>query len=192
MIHPDTYVKNTRKGLGIFAKRPFKRGEILWIADSIDAKLPLKDYLAMDSLQQKKLNIYSYLDNNNRVIVPWDEGKYVNHSCAPNSTALIQFDNISVALKDIAKDEEMVEDYYSYFGHFESFTCQCGAPNCRGKVEQEHSFRPALRLDMREVASLILSIPQPLLEISSAEIKEFLVLLHQFATKPVPVAVPAR
>ena len=192
MIHPDTRVKNTPKGLGIFAGRKFFKGEIFWIADDIDEKLPLSEYMALDPIQQKKLNIYSYLDNRRRVIIPWDEGKYVNHSCDPNSTALIQYDNISIALRDIEKDEEIVEDYYSYFGHFESFTCKCGAPNCRGRVEQADSFRSALRLDMQDVSELILSVQQPLLEIHAKEIKEFIALLRKFASKRTSVAVPIR
>ena len=167
-----------------------KKGEILWIADNIDAKIPLQTYLDLDPYQQSKLNIYSYLDNQNRVIVPWDEGKYVNHSCNPNSTALLQFDNISIALRPIHKDEEIVEDYYSYFGHFESFTCKCGAKNCRGEVKQLNSFRPALRLDIADIAEQILSQPQTLLEIDGAEIKEFKQLLAKFAKQRNSISVP--
>ncbi|MFD2574333.1 hypothetical protein ACFSUS_27105 [Spirosoma soli] len=43
MIHSDTYIASIPKGLGLFAKRHFKRGEILWIADNIDVKIPLSD-----------------------------------------------------------------------------------------------------------------------------------------------------
>jgi hypothetical protein len=181
MIHPDTYVKNTPKGLGLFAGRPFQKGEILWIADDVDAKIPLEDYKTFDSYQQKKLNIYSYLDNKNRVIIPWDEGKYVNHSCAPNSTGVLQFDNISIAKCEIEKDEEIVEDYYSYFGHFESFQCRCGSPACRGVVEQENSYHSNLRFDLSEVAQDILELPQPLLQVQSHENHEFLKVLRTYA-----------
>lgn len=169
MIHPDTYVKRTHTGIGLFAKRPFQRGEILWITDDIDAKLPLAAYLALDAIQQQKLNIYSYVDNKNRVIIPWDEGKYVNHSCTPNSTSLLEFDNISIALRTIEADEEILEDYSSYYSHFESFTCQCGAPNCRGVVEQNHAYRSELRLALADIAPAIHSHPQTLLSIQSSE-----------------------
>lgn len=180
MIHPDTYVKETNKGLGLFARRRFDRGEILWIIDDIDAKIPLSRYLAFDALQQQKLNIYSYLDNAGRVIIPWDEGKYVNHSCAPNSTGLLEFDNISIALRAIDPNEEIVEDYSSYYGHFETFVCQCGAPSCRKIVAQENAFRAELRLSLAHMAPSLLGQPQTLLGIHSSENDTFLATLRNY------------
>lgn len=180
MIHPDTYVQNTPKGLGLFAKRRFQRGEILWIIDDIDLKMPLLTHQALDPIQQQKLNIYCYLDYQNRVIVPWDEGKYVNHSCDPNSTGLLEYDNISIALRDIEAGEEIVEDYYCYYGHFETFACKCGAANCRGTIEQLDSYRPELRLRLEDVVPTIHSVPQPLLAIQSAENTSFQKLLVSY------------
>jgi hypothetical protein len=181
MVHPDTYIKPTPKGLGLFAKRRFERGSIIWIADDADVKIPLADYLSIDSFQQRKLNVYSYLGYQNRVIVPWDEGKYVNHSCAPNSTGLLDFDNISIALRTIEADEEIVEDYGSYVGHFESFTCACQAPTCRGFVTGDEAYRPNLRLLLADIQPFLLNQPQYLLQIRSAENDQFLQLLHQYA-----------
>lgn len=179
MIHPDTYIKPTPKGLGLFAKRRFERGTILWIADDIDAKIPLAVYQSLDTLQQQKLNIYSYLDYQDRVIIPWDEGKYVNHSCAPNSTGILEYDNISVALRPIEPDEEIVEDYYCYVGHFESFNCCCGAPNCRQVISQVDSYRADLRLRLSDIRFALLNQPQDLLGVKSSENKAFFQLLHQ-------------
>ncbi|WP_158600297.1 SET domain-containing protein [Fibrisoma montanum] len=181
MIHPDTYVQLTPKGLGLFAKKRFLRGEILWIIDDIDLKMPLLAHQALDPLQQQKLNIYCYLDYQHRVIVPWDEGKYVNHSCAPNSTGLLEYDNISIALRTIEPGEEIVEDYYCYYGHFETFTCKCGAPNCRGTIDQVDSYRPDLRLHLDDIAPDMMKLDQPLLAIQSAENTAFLTLLQRYS-----------
>ena len=169
MIHPDTYIKKTDKGFGVFARRRFQRGEILWIIDEADAKIPLVQYRQLSEFERRKLNIYCYLDEQDRVIIPWDEGKYVNHSCDPNSAGLLQFDNISVALRDIGSDEEIVEDYYGYYGHFETFECRCGAPNCRKRIQEHDSYQPALRLDLAEMAPLINTLPQALLAVNSEE-----------------------
>ncbi|MFD2574332.1 SET domain-containing protein-lysine N-methyltransferase [Spirosoma soli] len=125
--------------------------------------------------------MYSYLDYINRVIIPWDEGKYVNHSCASNSTGLLEFDNISIALRDISPGDEIVEDYYCYFGHFESFDCRCGAPNCRRNIKQDNSYRADLRLSLYDVPPLLLSLPQPLPAIRSSENDDFLRVLHSCA-----------
>ena len=178
MIHPDTYLKKTPKGLGLFAKRRFERGAILWIADDIDAKIPLVDYLSLDTRQQQKLNIYSYLDYRNRVIIPWDEGKYVNHSCAPNSTGILEFDNISIALRPIDPHQEIVEDYYCYYGHFETFQCRCGAPNCRRTIAQTNSYRADLRLRLADIRPALLGQEQALLSVKSSENDAFFNLLY--------------
>lgn len=184
MIHPDTYVKLTPKGLSLFAKRSFKKGEILWIVDDFDLKIGLPDYQKIQELQRKTLDRFSYLDYKSRVIIPWDEGKYVNHSCAPNSTGLLEFDNISVALRSIRKDEEIVEDYYCYFGHFEEFRCLCGAPNCRGMVREQNTYDEGLRLSLKDVASIIFSQPQPLLQVQSEENNEFFEILATYGYRP--------
>ncbi len=178
MLHPDTYLKMTPKGLGLFAKRRFERGAILWIEDDVDSKFPLSDYLAMDELQQQKLNTYSFLDYQNQVFIHWDEAKYINHSCAANSTGLLEFHNISIATRTIEPDEEITENYHCYFGHFESFTCTCGAPDCQGTVTQVDSYRADLRLRLADIQDSLRCQPQPLLAITSIEKDAFLALLH--------------
>lgn len=179
MVHPDTCVQSTLKGLGLFAKRTFKRGEILWIADDFDIKIPLQDYLRLQDKQLQVFNVYSYLDYKNRVIVPWDAGKYVNHSCAPNSTGLLEFDNVSIAMRDIQPGEEIVEDYCCYYGHFETFACLCGAPNCRGMVGNEGSYDSRLRIRLDDIAGALFSTEQYLLDIPSNENKEFVEILER-------------
>lgn len=178
MIHPDTYLKPTSKGLGLFAKRPFQPGEILWIIDDYDIKIPLAAYQQIDPAARRKLDVYSYLDFDDRVIIPWDEGKYVNHACDPNSTGLREYDNLSIALRAIDAHEEITEDYGSYFGHFETFPCQCGAARCRGIVRQSDPYQPDGRLALNEVAELLFSLPQPLLEVPSGERTALLRLLR--------------
>jgi hypothetical protein len=182
MVHPDTFVKQTHKGLGLFAARDFKKGEILWLIDDFDIKLPLLSYQTLPPFEQQKFNTYSYLDAQQRAIIPWDEGKYINHSCAPNSTGLIEFDNLSIALRDIQAGEEIVEDYDCYFGHFETFTCQCGAPNCRGEVSQYQSYRADLRLSLADVFPEVQAQgKQVLLQHKNSENAPFLALLATLA-----------
>ena len=183
MIHPDTYVRQTVKGLGVFAKRNFLRGEILWIADDYDVLIPLKKYLALEPFTRKKADRYSYLNSDHQAVIAWDEGKYVNHSCAPNSTGILQFDNISVALRNIKAHEEIVEDYYSYYGHFERFICHCGAPNCRGFIEHDDTYDSSLRLDLKDVIDAIVEQHPVLLEVKSKYQREFLGLMQEYYAK---------
>ena len=67
----------------------------------------------------------------------WDEDPTawapMNHSCAPN-TGYRGLD--VVALRAIAAGEELTLDYALMLNeHSASFTCQCGAPTCRGTVQ---------------------------------------------------------
>lgn len=186
MIHPDTVVKPTCKGMGIFALRDFRRGEILWIIDDHDIRIPLAEYQAMEPARRHKFNTYSYLDVQQRVIVPWDEGKYVNHSCEPNSTALVQFDNISVALRDIRAGEEIVEDYSCYYGHFETFTCQCGSPRCRGVVSGDAPYEADLRLDLADVADVMAGLGQVLLQEETRENSRLIRWLAEYREAAAP------
>lgn len=181
MTHPDTYVKPTPKGLGLFAKRRFQPGEILWIIDDYDLKIPLATYERIAPAARRKLDVYSYLDFERRVIIPWDEGKYLNHACDPNATGLREFDNLSIACRAIGADEEITEDYGSYFGHFETFPCQCGSPRCRGTIRQDEPFRSEGRLALADVAELLFSLPQPLLEVPSREQAVLVELLRSHA-----------
>lgn len=178
MIHPDTCVKNTHMGLGVFAKRRLERGTILWISDDIDAKLSLEEYNSLDDYQRKKLDQYSFIDSRGRVVINWDESKFVNHSCAPNSTGIIECDSFCFALRTIEPDEEILEDYSHFCGHFKSFTCECGASNCRGYVSTVDSYRSELRPHLADIRPVLLSQSQPLLNTKSSERDVIIKLLY--------------
>lgn len=179
MVHPDTYTSATPKGVALFAKRGFKKGEILWVADAADNVMPYENFLKLPQREQKRMSHYCYVDSQQRIIVPSDNGKYVNHSCAPNATYLIEFDNVSIALRDIEADEEITEDYRCYFNHLSDFDCQCGAKNCVGTLRKNDGFCTAHRLRLGEVATLITKHPQPLLRDNFQGKKQFLNLLKQ-------------
>ena len=62
---------------------------------------------------------------------------YVNHSCNPN----MRYDVTELAffaVRDISKGEELTYDYdtteYDLVKSKESFTCKCGALNCRLEI----------------------------------------------------------
>ncbi|MDO9371378.1 MAG: SET domain-containing protein-lysine N-methyltransferase [Gammaproteobacteria bacterium] len=78
---------------------------------------------------------------------------YVNHSCEPNAgfgKALAL-----VALRDIAKGEEITWDYSTAIDEedFDGFPCQCGASACRGVVA---SYRRLGESDRERLAPWLL------------------------------------
>ncbi|MDZ4839887.1 MAG: SET domain-containing protein-lysine N-methyltransferase [Bacteroidota bacterium] len=180
MLHPDTYVKETEKGNSVFAKREFKKGEILWIADDFDGNISIEHYKSLDAFSKLKVNRYCYLDSKHRVIIPWDEGKYVNHSCNPNSAGINNYDSVSIAVRDIYKDEEIQEDYYAYYGHFESFDCKCGAKNCRKFIYDREDGEEENRLVESEIMPLIVTQNHILLQVVSTHNEEFKKKLQEY------------
>lgn len=66
----------------------------------------------------------------------WNSARLVNHSCAPNcETEICEETRIwVVALRDIAKGEELFYDYHFDMDSFEDHPCRCGAPDCLGYI----------------------------------------------------------
>jgi len=120
----DVYVKESAiEGFGVFANRDFKKDEIVldWkpekVMSSKDMKimqLSAKRFLSRVESQYVALSI---------------PGKYVNHSCSPN-TKVQNFNDIAV--RDIRKDEEITADYFAERVPVK-FVCKCGSVNCRGE-----------------------------------------------------------
>lgn len=130
-IEDNVYAKDTGVyGKSLFAKRDFKKDEIVFVAfGSI-----IKDH-----------NLYTIPIANDLFIEPREpEGnlsQYICHSCEPNVG--VKKRSIFVAMRDIVKDEEVVMDYAMICDEFpepawegwEGWKCKCGKPTCRGKVK---------------------------------------------------------
>ena len=136
IYNQDIYIANAEhlgKGLGrgIFARRNLKKGEVLFI---IKGKIvPLKINDQTDSaLLPNAIGIEEGV-----WIDPYPENAlhFLNHSCEPNVG--IKGKVTVVALKNIAKDEQVTIDYSITEGdRFWTLggRCQCGGKKCRGKI----------------------------------------------------------
>lgn len=61
-------------------------------------------------------------------------GRYTNHSCNP--TAIVTRHGTLVALRDLEPGDEITFDYtVSETSITAPFDCDCGAENCKGRVE---------------------------------------------------------
>jgi uncharacterized protein len=107
--------KNKLGEQGLFAGKKFKKGEIV---------------LKLVGQVNKKPTKYSIEVGENEHIT--DElGKYLNHSCDPN-TKVEREKRVVSALRDITSDEELSFDYNENETKMaDPFMCQCGSPNCR-------------------------------------------------------------
>ena len=124
---------------GVFARQPIKEGELLSLwggkilsADEIDYN--------MENFTQQVLQI----EDGFYLMTPsMEPSDCFNHSCDPNAGLTGQIGLI--AMRDIEAGEEICLDYAMCDGSsYDEFDCQCGSPNCRGRVTGEDWKRPEL------------------------------------------------
>jgi SET domain-containing protein len=67
--------------------------------------------------------------------VSWNTARLANHSCKPNCVANVIRGKIwLIALRDIAKGEELTYDYNYDWVEWWNNKCRCGAPGCLGYI----------------------------------------------------------
>ncbi len=72
----------------------------------------------------------------------WNIARLANHSCSPNCEAQNADGEIwLVALRDIAKGEELTFDYGYALEHWEDHPCRCGAENCVGHIVRREDWK---------------------------------------------------
>lgn len=125
-------IKDTHKyGRGVYAKRNFKKGELIWVLDGkevseIDCDKMVADGLVNnDDPLQISQDSYLLLDKFSIIF---------NHSCDPNGA--LKGRSTMIAIKDIKPGEEITYDYSAlvppYNHTFTTMTnCLCGSIKCR-------------------------------------------------------------
>jgi hypothetical protein len=154
MIHPATVVRWTSKevGRGVYATSHIPLGTIVYAWDPLEIEIPPDDpRLAMPELAES-IERYSYVDSRGHRIVSWDNAKYVNHSCRPNSMSTGY--GFEIAIRDIQKGEE-ITDEYGLFNLPAPVAVSCCGRDCRATVgagdlqrfhvEWDETVRRALR-----------------------------------------------
>ncbi len=164
MIHPATELRfiSEEIGYGVFAREPIPRGTILWVLCRLDMIFTPKEVAAFPPPYQPVLEQYSYIDAEGRVILCWDHGRYVNHSCEPAMLAV--GGDFEIAVRDIAADEQVTCEY-GHLNLIEPMACRCGAPRCRGLVASGDVLTLWPDLDRRTAIALpnARKVLQPLL-----------------------------
>jgi SET domain-containing protein len=119
-------------GLGAFAAEPIpaykKIGEIR--GESITVKEARKRVRGQARIMMVEVSDKRAIDATQST----DPLRYTNHSCQPNTVLRIRGGRVELyAMRAIALDEELTADYGETH-HEGRLACQCGAPNCRGKL----------------------------------------------------------
>ncbi len=164
MIHPAAELRfvSPEIGYGVFAREPIPKGTILWVLCRLDIIFSPADAAAFPPAYQPILERYAYTDAAGQVILCWDHGRYLNHSCDP--TMLGVGGAIEIAVRDVAAGDEITCEYAT-LNLSEPMQCRCGAPGCRGLIDSADLSRLCSDLDRRVEAALACAraVPQPLL-----------------------------
>jgi hypothetical protein len=171
MLHPQTALRvlDPAVGSGIVATAPIPRGTITWVLDPLDRALGPAELARLPAAYADLIERFTYGDGAGRRMLLWDLSRHMNHACAPNCAGTLF--GFEVALRDIAPGEELTNDYGTFGSLDEAVECRCGAPGCRGWINQPPTpaQRTALDAALRAALSELTARPQPLAELLAPE-----------------------
>jgi SET domain-containing protein len=123
MLMVSTYVAQSAiDGLGVFAGEYIERGRLMWsLNPKFDIFVRRSEIEGFPSHVQDFIARYGYphLEMPGVIIVDSDNGRFMNHSLAPNTDFRV-FDK-GYALVDIAQGEELTCNYYEFDPAFAGF-----------------------------------------------------------------------
>ena len=135
-------VGKSRTGLGLFAKKPFRKREYIVTYRGRRIRNAEADRLeARGSRYMFEINTRWTIDGSKR----WNVARYVNHSCRPNAEAVERRGPIIVyvARRRIKPEEEITVDYgKDYFAAFIGKS-RCACPKCRERRAGQQAKRRA-------------------------------------------------
>lgn len=130
-------------GRGVFASRDIPKGTpiIEYVGEVITKREAEKRGHALfeDASKTGGAAVYIFILNSRYDLdgnFPWNDARLINHSCEPNCETEID-ENLRiwvVALRDIAKGEELFFDYNFDLENHQDHPCLCGAKSCVGYI----------------------------------------------------------
>ena len=166
MIHPETCLQfiNNEIGYGVFAKKFIPKGTIVYVRDELEVTIPHDSHLLNDDYYSEILEKYSYVGSNGEYILSWDFGRFVNHSCEPNTISTGY--GFEIAIRNILAGEQITDDY-GMFNLKEAMDCYCGVNCCRKTISPKdfQDWHSQWDLLAREAIREINSVEQPLMHL---------------------------
>ncbi|GIW65978.1 MAG: SET domain-containing protein-lysine N-methyltransferase [Candidatus Parcubacteria bacterium] len=151
-FYKNLEVKKSNNGLGLFAKKDFKKNDI--ILEFIGKIISRDHFNKIKSKKIKKIiDDYSIQIDEDIFIVGTGKNKkiyddFINHSCDPNSYVYINGNKvILIALKNIKQGEEITYDYSTtMYKDSWSIKCNCGSKICRKKIREFRFLPPKIKI----------------------------------------------
>ncbi|MDE2029516.1 MAG: SET domain-containing protein-lysine N-methyltransferase [Alphaproteobacteria bacterium] len=111
-------------GRGLYAARPFRKGEIVvkWNPRRLSRA-------EAENLAEAEQPYLEFIEG--AAFLMGVPERYINHSCDPNT---MPGDRCDIAKRDIATGEEITGDYADFYIPGGRMDCSCGSPKCRSIV----------------------------------------------------------
>lgn len=111
MIHPHTELRfiSPEIGHGVVATQFIPAGTITWVLDKLDQRFSPKQFENFEPIYQNILEYYTFRNGDGKLILCWDNGRFVNHSF--NSNCLSTAYDFEIAIRDIQPGEQLTDDY---------------------------------------------------------------------------------
>lgn len=147
-------------GLGVFAARPFRTGDVIMADFDGDYYRQVLSYRQLEELGYP-LDCTLQVGPDAFKLPTGSIDDFTNHSCEPNSGIRLYPDGTKVlAIREIAVHDQITYDYSTYISNpFEQMPCSCGAARCRGIIGKFSDLPQDLRrryLDLDIVGSFVL------------------------------------
>lgn len=186
MIHPATRLAfiNDALGSGVVATQRIPRGTVVWAQDPLDIVIAEDDLDSLPPEYQPMFERYAYEEHDRSMVLCWDHGRFVNHSCQPNAMAgSLPF---VLAVRDIEAGEQITEDYGS-LGLSQDLLCSCGAESCRRVVRDKdyEKLQDTWDREVEDALEVAGSVDQPLFHFLDPESQA---LIQRMAGGPLPAA----
>jgi len=148
-LSPVEFRQSSIAGRGVFARRPFKPGDVLVPYAPKQRRVDVRDPEATAAAQTK----LTLLSEQRFVIIPDTSvpgGWLCNHSCAPNAAIFSDGAGRIECTRAIAPGDE-ITIFYGWVSHNEPRRdpCHCGAAQCRGFINFDLSDEDATHVSVR-------------------------------------------
>ncbi len=117
--HQHVRVKRSKAGLGLFARRPIKKGET--VIEYIGERIRSSEGDERDNRYIFNINTRFDIDGSPR----YNTARYINHSCRPNCEAINRRGRIFIVAKRNIKEGEELAYHYGK-DHFEGYIKPAG------------------------------------------------------------------
>ena len=121
MMLVPTYVAHSEiEGVGVFAADAIRAGTLIWqLEPRLDRLIPAAEVPNLPPVLQAFVERYSYPypHDRSKLIVEVDNGRFMNHSAAPNT--VFSDPDTGFTLRDIAPGEELTCNYAEFDPAFE-------------------------------------------------------------------------